>query len=294
MLDPGAQRARKRQYGSDTAFSGVAIVGAGDRDGAARKIDIALPEREQLALAQPEGGAGEERTPVLRDLSKHPADLHWRERPVRALRHFSALDRVERIVAEPSAGLLRLAEHRPQLRTQIVDGRRRRTCRLALVQEVIEMVRPQPIERSGAERSVDHVLHEASDCAAHAARLWTALLQPPRAELGEGTGQLLGAELEAAPLQPRAALELCGHLASFGFRVRGQYLPLAAPVSADVNGPPAVSMAFDARHQVLSRRRSGRGASNSPRAYAIRSAGRNRSPQAIPFARGSTPLSAAL
>jgi hypothetical protein len=168
------------------------------------------------------------------------------------------------------------------------------TCRLALVQQVVEMVRSQPSERSGAEWGMDHVLQEASGRAALAARLWTALFQPPGTELGKGAGQLFGAEFESAPLQPRATLELCGHLAGLGFRVRGKYLPLAVPVGADVHGPPAVSMAFDARHHVLSRQSTRRDPGSSPRAYAIRSAGRNRSPQAIPFARGSTPLSAAL
>src|SRR5882724_2020572 len=82
--------------------------------------------------------------------------------PVDALRHLAPLDTVERVVAEPPAGLLRLGEDRTQLRAQVVQRRRRRTSRLALVQEVVEMVRAQPRQRDHADRAAESSLAVAA------------------------------------------------------------------------------------------------------------------------------------
>src|SRR5439155_22194023 len=131
--------------------------------------------------------------------------------------------------------------------------------------------------------------------AAHRCGLRTALLEPPGAELGERAGEFLRAHFESASLEPHPPFQSGHELARLGFRSRWQHLADSPAVSADVHGAPTVAVSFDGGHQVLSLRSDpGIVERISPRAYDIKSDGTNRTPHAIPFARGSSPRSTAL
>ena len=227
VLDPRPQRARQRQHGSGAALGRVALVRTRDGDRASLEIDIALAQREQLALAQPERRpAREERTPILGNLLEHARELLRSQRDVDALGHLARLGRRERVLADPAAGSARLREDDVQHRAHLVDARGRGAAFLDSVQQTIEIRVTKTLQRDRARLRSDHVLLETTALDV-AARLGAALCKPPIAKIAERAGQVFLRRVEpSGHAQLRAAsglllqLELRRKCFRFDFRAR--------------------------------------------------------------------------
>ncbi|HEY4885260.1 MAG TPA: hypothetical protein VII08_16640 [Myxococcales bacterium] len=300
VLDPRPQRCGERQDRRSATFRRIAIVRSGDRDGAAVEIDIALCDREKLSLTQPERrAAGEERPPVVRDLFEHARELLRVQCDVDPPGYLTGLRGGHRIFAHPTACAPGPVEDGVQDRAQLVDTAGRRAVALEVRQEVFHIGAAHARQGQRRDRRREHMLAEAA-LLDLPARLRAPLVEPPTTERAKAAGQVvLNGNQPRGLAQPGAArgvlFEL--QLGREGLGLRAAFR-LCRSLGPAVNAAPAhvpgLAALEDARHDQRSPFRLPAIAGTSPRANAWRSAGTNLTPQPSPFARGSSPRSAAL
>ncbi|HZF26669.1 MAG TPA: hypothetical protein VEZ88_10450 [Steroidobacteraceae bacterium] len=191
VLDPGPQRRGQRQDGRSAALRRIAIVRTRDGDGATVEIDIALCEREQLALAQPERrAAGKQRPPVVRDLFEHARELLGAQRDVDTPGYLARLRGGDRIFADPTARAPGSVEDGVQDRAQLVDAAGRGALALEVRQEVFQIGAAHARQGQRRDGRREHVLAEAAllDVPAW---LRAALVEPPTTERAKAAGQVV-------------------------------------------------------------------------------------------------------
>ncbi len=232
VLEVRHELRRDRQRVDVPALRRRAQVRALDRRRHSAEVDVALLEREELALAEPEVERGrEDVAPLRRDVREEDGHLVRLQGRVRALVLAARLDRFDRIRSVPETGLRRPAEGPQEHTAKVVDGVRPEAVALHLPETLFDLHRRDAHQRELAERVILHVQPEAALLADETPRR-TLLAQPPVTQIAERHLRIAGQRLEALALPFRLPLEVERKPLRLRLRARGGALVVPAAGTA--------------------------------------------------------------
>jgi hypothetical protein len=184
-------------------FRRLAIVGAGDGEKAAAKVDVVLPEAKEFSLAEARvEGDGEERGPAGGERPEQGHDFLGPKVVVRAARNVADLDRRGGVWPGPAPRPLGPIEGREDEATEVVERLGAQAPALAL-KELLEPARGDLGETQLGEFGAEEVLADGVQ-RARVRRLPDRIRrEPPPEKLAEGAAAVLrelGLKPEALPL----------------------------------------------------------------------------------------------